>query len=190
MSKSRPSGTVVCLLLLAMPAVAAGQGDTPKDDRSVSTIAVEMIDRLEKPITGIATEMPPDKYGFTPTEGAFRGVRTFAAQIKHVAALNHLVAATLLDERITADMSDERGPDAVRTKAEVLAYLATSFAALRRAAVTVDSANAFQPIKGLFTSRPTTRFELIVTAVAHTSNHYGQVVEYLRMNGLVPPRTQ
>jgi uncharacterized damage-inducible protein DinB len=134
--------------------------------------------------------MPDDKYGFAPTQGEFRGVRNFAAQIKHAAAVHHLVAATILNERITADMSDERGPDAVKTKGEVLAYLRESFSALRRAATTVNEKNAFEPFKGPFGSAPTTRLEMIVLAVAHSSNHYGQVVEYLRMNGLVPPRTQ
>jgi hypothetical protein len=60
---------------------------------------------------------------------------------------------------------------------------------LKKAAATVDDKNAFTPIKGVFGSAPDTRLGLIVVAVSHSSNHYGQVVEYLRMNGLVPPRT-
>lgn len=143
---------------------------------------------VEKQLTAIAEEMPADKYDFAPTHGAFRGVRNFAKQIKHAAAAQHLVAATILGEKVTADMADERGPDAVKSKAEVLRYLTESFAALKRAAAAVDDKNAFEPIKGPFGSKPTTRVSLIVLAVAHSSNHYGQVVEYLRMNGLVPPR--
>jgi len=150
----------------------------------------DMIVSVEKSITAVATEMPEDKYAFAPTEGAFRGVRNFAAQIKHAASVHYLVAASILGEPITADMSDERGPDSVKTKAEVLKYLAESFAYLKKAAATVDEKNAFTPIKGVFGSAPDTRIGLIVVALSHTSNHYGQVVEYLRMNGLVPPRTQ
>ena len=56
----------------------------------------------------MASEMPDDKYEFAPTQGAFRGVRNFAKQVKHAAAVNHLVAATILGERITADMSEAR----------------------------------------------------------------------------------
>ena len=97
-------------------------------------------------------------------------------------------ANTLLNERVTADMADERGPDTVRTKAEVLQYLKDSFSALKRAVEQVDNTNAFATIKGPF--GPDTRVGLITLAVTHTSNHYGQVVEYLRMNGLAPPRTQ
>jgi hypothetical protein len=167
---------------------AAKERQVPATLPPAATHAVEeMIAGVEKTLTGVATEMPEEKYRFVPTAGAFRGVRSFAAQIKHAAAVQNLVAASILGDPITADMSDERGPDAVKTKAEVLTYLADSFAHLRKAARTVDERNAFLPIKGVFGSAPATRIGLIAGAVAHTSNHYGQVVEYLRMNGLVPP---
>ena len=156
--------------------------------RTAAQVIQDIITAIEKPLTGVAQEMPEDKYEFAPTEGAFRNVRNFARQIKHAAAVHYLVAASILEEPITADMSDERGPDSVRTKADVLKYLVDSFAYLKRAAQTVDENNAFLPIKGVFGSAPDTRVGLIVAAVSHSSNHYGQVVEYLRMNGLVPPR--
>ena len=79
-----------------------------------------MIAGIEKQLTGVAREMPEDKYEFAPTAGDFRGVRNFAKQIKHAAAVHYLVAASMLGEPVTPDMSDERGPDSVRTKAEVL----------------------------------------------------------------------
>jgi uncharacterized damage-inducible protein DinB len=167
-------------------AQAAPAGDAP----TATQIALNLVTSIEKQLTGIATEMPEDKYTFAPTEGAFRGVRNFAKQIKHAAAYQHLVAATILNERVTADMVEERGPDTVQTKAEVLQYLKESFDALKRATATVTATNAFEPIKGLSGAKPDTRLGLIVMAVVHSSNHYGQVVEYLRMNGLVPPRTQ
>jgi uncharacterized damage-inducible protein DinB len=185
----RPALSV--FLLLSSIELASAQSPTPAPTPPTATQAIQgMIAGVERNITGVATEMPEDKYTFLPTNGAFRGVRNFAAQIKHAAAVHYLVAATILGEPVTADMSDERGPDAVKTKADVLKYLADSFAYLRKAAATVDDKNAFTPIKGVFSSAPDTRIGLIVVAVSHTSNHYGQVVEYLRMNGLVPPRTQ
>jgi hypothetical protein len=70
----------------------------------------------------------------------------------------------------------------------VLKYLADSFTALKRAVDTVTEENAFASLKGVFGSAPDTRVGLISIAVTHSSNHYGQVVEYLRMNGLTPPR--
>jgi len=172
-----------------MASALRAQSTTSSPPRTATQAIQHIISSIEKQLTGVAREMPEDKYEFVPTAGEFRGVRTFAKQIKHAAAVNDLVAASILGEPITADMSDERGPDAVKTKAEVLKYLEESFANLKRAASTVDDTNAFAPIKGVFGSEAETRIGLIVVAVSHSSNHYGQVVEYLRMNGLVPPRT-
>jgi len=150
----------------------------------------KLVSNTEGLLMGVANEMPADKYGFVPSSGEFRGVRSFAAQIKHAAAVQYLVANSILGDPVTADMSDERGPDEVRSKADVVAYLQGSFAALHRAVATVDDRNAFAPIKGVFGSESATRAGLIAGALAHSSNHYGQVVEYLRMNGIVPPATR
>ena len=157
---------------------------------SATSSVLEMVAGIEKTLTAVAEEMPADKYEFVPTDGLFRGVRTFARQLKHAAAVQHLVAATILGERVTADMSDERGPDTVKTKAEVQEYLRQSFVALRRAAATVNDTNAFATFKGPFGEASNTRVGLVVLAVSHSWNHYGQVVPYLRMNGIAPPRTQ
>lgn len=176
---------LACLTVLSSP--AAAQTSAPSN---ASAVVMEMVTSVERALMGVAEEMPEDKYEFVPTNGAFRGVRTFARQIKHAAAVQHLVAATILGERVTADMSDERGPDSVRTKTEVLQYLRESFAVLKRAVLTVDEKNAFAPFKGPFGEGSNTRLGLIGVAVSHSWNHYGQVVPYLRMNGLTPPRTQ
>jgi uncharacterized damage-inducible protein DinB len=178
---------LVLLLLMGHVAAAGAQPRDQSEPRTPTAVIVDMITGTEKELIGVAREMPEDKYEFAPTQGEFRGVRNFARQLKHAAAVQYLVAASILGEPITADMSDERGPDSVKTKAEVLKYLEDSFAYLRRAASTIDDRNAFTPIKGVFGSAPATRIGLIVLAVSHSSNHYGQVVEYLRMNGLVPP---
>jgi hypothetical protein len=104
--------------------------------------------------------------------------------------VQYLAALSILGEPVTAEMSDERGPDSVKSKEDVVKYLEGSFAALHRAAATADDTNAFAPIKGVFGSAPATRTGLIAGALAHSSNHYGQIVEYLRMNGIVPPASR
>jgi uncharacterized damage-inducible protein DinB len=182
---------------LAVGCIAMGLGTTASwaqpqaaPPLTAKEVMLKQVVGVEKQLTAIATEMPDEKYEFVPKDGAFRGVRSFARQVKHAAAVHYLVAATILGEPVTSDMADERGPDSVKTKAEVLQYLADSFVALKRAVDTLTNENAFTPIKGAFGSAPDTRVGLIGVAISHTSNHYGQVVEYLRMNGLTPPRTQ
>ncbi len=122
-----------------------------------------------------------------PSNGEFKGVRSFADQVKHLAAANYQLGAGVLGEEPPAGTRDESAPDSVKTKAQIMEYLKGSFAVLHRAANSIDERNMNEPIlkKG-----NRTRLWLVVDAVAHSSNHYGQMVEYLRMNGIVPPASR
>jgi len=144
---------------------------------------------VEKQIVSAAEAMPAVKYGFAPTEGEFKGVRSFGEQVKHLAATNHILAAAALSEEEPPDAGDEAGPETVRTKAEILDYLNRSFEHLGKAIDAIDEENATaksSPISPLKKTE-TTRLSLTVEALIHAFNHYGQMVEYLRMKGVVPP---
>jgi uncharacterized damage-inducible protein DinB len=139
-----------------------------------------------------ADAMPAVKYGFAPTDGEFKGVRTFGQQVKHLAATNHILAAAALGEDTPADAGDEMGPETVRTKAEILDYLNASFAHLGKAIDAIGEKNVIvksSPISPMKDTE-TTRLALTVEALIHAFNHYGQMVEYLRMNGIVPPASR
>lgn len=143
-------------------------------------------------IVAVADAMPAVKYGFAPTDGEFKGVRTFGQQVKHLAATNHILAAAALGEKTPSDAGDEMGPETVRTKAEILDYLNASFAHLGKAVDGIGEKNAIvksSPISPLKDTE-TTRLALIVEALIHAFNHYGQMVEYLRLNGVVPPASR
>src|SRR5258707_6424578 len=93
--------------------------------------ALQVLAKLtEKVIVSAADAMPADKYGFAPTDGEFKGGRTFGQMVKHLSAANYILAAAALGEEPPADAGDELGPEAVRTKAEILNYLKGSFAYL------------------------------------------------------------
>jgi uncharacterized damage-inducible protein DinB len=146
----------------------------------------------EKLIVSAADAMPADKYGFAPTDGEFKGVRTFGQMVKHLSATNHILAAAALGEEPPADAGDEVGPDAVRTKAEILDYLNGSFAHLSQAIASIGQTNASvnpSPISPLKKDE-VTRSALVVESLMHACDHYGQIVEYLRMNGVVPPASR
>ncbi len=178
------------LLMLAGSGIALAQADKPSAQRAVSQVVDEWIIHSETQLVAVADAMPADKYSFAPTNGEFRGVRNFARQVKHVAAVNYLCAAGILGEQAPADAADERGPDSARTKAEIIKYLKDSFAYLHKAVAMIDEKNVFEPIKNPFGQSKQTRIGLAAAALAHSSNHYGQMVEYLRMNGIVPPASQ
>ena len=145
----------------------------------------------EEIITGVDA-MPADKFGFAPTDGEFKGVRTFGAMVKHLSATNDILAAAALGEGPPADAGDEVGPEAVRTKAEILTYLKGSFAHLDKAIEAIGQTNVpvnpspISPLK----KGEVTRSALVAESLMHAADHYGQIVEYLRMNGVVPPASR
>jgi len=155
--------------------------------------ALQVLAKLtENVIVSAADAMPADKYGFAPTNGEFKGVRSFGQMVKHLSATNYILAAAALGEEPPADAGDELGPEAVRTKAEILNYLKGSFAYLDKAIEAIGQKTApvkSSPISPL-KSTEATRLALAVESLVHAFDHYGQMVEYLRMNGVVPPASR
>jgi uncharacterized damage-inducible protein DinB len=180
--------TLLTCLWTAWPGTMPGhrQSSPPDSPQPASQTMIELISSSEALLVGIAEAMPAGAYGFAPTQGEFRGVRTFVKQVKHVAAVHYLVAATVLGEPAPPDAADEKGPDSVRTKEEAVKYLKDSYGRLRQAASTVEGANAFTPLASPF-GKAATRTGLLSGALVHAADHYGQMVVYLRMNGLIPP---
>lgn len=149
------------------------------------------VSELEKRLVETADAMPAWKYPFTPADGEFKGVRSFGQQVKHLAATNYILAAAALGEPIPGDAGDETGPVSMYTKADILEYLRGSFRALHRAAAAIDDENAIianTPISPLVGRA--TRLGFVQEALIHMYDHYGQMVVYLRMNGIVPPASR
>src|SRR5580700_4272845 len=104
--------------------------------------ALQVLAKLtEKVIVSAADAMPADKYGFAPTDGEFKGVRSFGQMVKHLSATNYILSAAALGEEPPADAGDELGPEAVRTKGEILNYLTGSFAYLDKAIEAIGQKN-------------------------------------------------
>jgi uncharacterized damage-inducible protein DinB len=167
---------------------AAAALDAQREKRAIQVF----LKSVQTQIVSAADAMPAVKYGFAPTDGEFKGVRTFGQQVKHLAATNHILAAAALGEEAPAGAGDEMGPETVRTKAEILEYLNASFVHLGKAIDAIDDQKAAvksSPISPLKATE-TTRLALTVEALIHAFNHYGQMVEYLRMNGIVPPASR
>jgi len=176
---------------IAMPA-AARAADGALDARREKAAQQMFLELGQKVIVSAAEAMPADKYGFVPTEREFKGVRSFGQQVKHLAAANHILAAAALNEDLPADAGDEMGPETVRTKAEILDYLNSSFAHLGKAIDAIGDKSIgvrASPISPL-SATAVTRVALIEEALIHAFDHYGQMVEYLRMNGVVPPASR
>jgi uncharacterized damage-inducible protein DinB len=188
------------LLVLCFISATVAQAQQPADTKHAPSLNAEQEKRalqslskiIEKEVLSAVEAMPADKFGFAPTDGEFKGVRTFGQMVKHVSATNHILAAAALGEEPPADAGDELGPENVRTKAEILTYLKSSFAHLDKAIEAVGQINITvnaSPISPLKRGE-VTRVALIAESWLHAYDHYGQMVEYLRMNGVVPPSSR
>jgi hypothetical protein len=152
-------------------------------DREISTI--------EKQIFEIAEAMPEDKFDFSPESlhipsSDYKGVRTFAVQVKHVASSNYFIWSPLTGDKVPESIKDGDGPENLKTKADILKFLKDSFVLGHKAASTLTPQNMLQVPEHSKSSR----LHLAEFGVAHAYNHYGQMVEYLRMNGIVPPASR
>jgi len=149
---------------------------------------------VERDALRLAEAMPADKYNFAPTTGSFTGVRTFAIQTRHIATMLYILASAISGEKPPVDIGvnggpDLNGPDSVRTKEQIVAYLKGSIEFAHKAALTVTAQNELEPVKTMF--GPTMpRMAAASMMGSHSMDHYGQMVVYARMNGVVPPASQ
>lgn len=180
------------LLAQAAPQIVDAKNDASLDASREKHALQSLMKVVEKEIISTVDAMPADKFGFAPTDGEFKGVRTFGQMVKHFSATNHILAAAALGEEPPADAGDELGPENVRTKAEILAYLKASFVHLDKAVEAIGQTNIPVNASPISPLKPgeVTRLALITETLLHAYDHYGQMVEYLRMNGVVPPASR
>src|SRR5438045_9104929 len=119
---------VLCASLLLLSGVASAQASKPPEPHSVGQVLNSAIKNLENDFVPAADAMPEDKYSFAPTNGEFKSVRTFAQQVKHVAATNYMVAAGILGEKPPVEVGSENGPDSRTSTADILKFMKGSFA--------------------------------------------------------------
>jgi uncharacterized damage-inducible protein DinB len=173
------------VLLLAAPLLLAA-ADAP----TIAQLYDGPITSVEKELVPLVEAMPADKFDFAPTSGAFKGVRSFADQAKHIAAVNYMVAAAAMGEKPPVDTGGESGPATAKTKDQVLKFLRDSFAYAHKAALSLTAARQIELVKSPFGNSQVTRGYLLSLVVSHTFDHYGQMVVYARMNNIIPPASR
>ncbi len=143
---------------------------------------------LQMEVVGAAEAMPADKYDFAPTGGDFKGVRNFGSQVKHLAEANYeffqgwdVPGATAVDSKTI---------EALKTKDEIVKALNDSYTYAHAAIGTITAQNAFDAVKGFGPKWKETRASAAAFCIAHSMDHYGQMVEYLRMNSIIPPASR
>ncbi len=194
--------TKLILLMLAPLWVCVAQTKSqsegsakPKQRSFVGDVPATVADSVAQPLKfaegnllAVAEAMPEEKYDFVPTAGKFDDARTFREQVKHVACAQFAFFNEFEGKQPPADC-EKGGHDPAKSKAELIKYLKASFDYSNRVIAGLTKENALDRIEGRYAG-PNTKLGISVVSVWHVTDHYGQLVEYLRMNGIVPPMTQ
>ena len=177
-----------CCLTAAAPCFAVAQASAPEKP-AVGTkmdppqVYGRVLDIVEKEFVSAAEAMPDDKFDFAPTQGEFKGVRSFGGQVKHVAASNYYFfgGSSFADADLKAK---QESIEKLTTKADIIKALKDSLAQAHKYVNGIATDNAF------VTTERGTRGGMASFGLAHMMDHYGQMVVYLRMNGIVPPASR
>jgi uncharacterized damage-inducible protein DinB len=178
---------ILCCITLSILFILPCQAQQPL------TAGVErLFNKIESDIMTAAAAMPEDKFIFSPETLAlqnsdFKGVRTYAGQIMHLATDNILIWSAITGDSVRADITDVNGPKSITSKKDILEYLKSSFSIGRKAISTLTNQNAMDMIQ--FRWRKLPRLDLAFYALTHANEHYGQMALYLRMCGIIPPAT-
>jgi uncharacterized damage-inducible protein DinB len=179
--------------------VSAQQGPPPggppmsQGPATLNSVLQTQLSIVENEVVGIADAMPEDKYSFAPTNGEFKGVRTFAQEVKHIGSVNNRFFGGILGQPPPppgTQIEAENGPDSIQTKAQIIQYVKDSFALGHKAIASMNADNSFTPLTTSPTPFLRNSAAVAIFACAHAMDHYGQMVEYLRDNGLVPPASR
>jgi hypothetical protein len=178
------------LFAITSVTLAMSQAAAPAKPTFASVLD-QRLSQTEKTVVPAAEAMPDDKFAFAPTQGEFKGVRSFGDEVKHMAVANYALGAGILGEKRPAEAGEgPNGPDNIKSKAEIVKFLKDSFVYAHKAVNSVNETNILESIKSPFGSNMTTRLALAISIISHPYDHYGQMVEYLRMNGIVPPASR
>ena len=179
--------TIAAALLAAAALIHPARAVAQTVDPMAATIA-PLFTMIERDFVRLADAMPADKYAFKPSGGEFKGVRTFGEQVKHVACAN-FAFYNEIEKKTPPEGCETGGPSPAKTKTELMAYLRESFAYAERVLKTMTPANAMDAVGGPY-GGPSTRLGIATLSIWHASDHYGQLVVYLRLNGIVPPASR
>ena len=145
----------------------------------------------EHEIVPLAEAMPDNKYEFAPTSGAFTGVRTYRQQVTHIATIIYMLSAASRQEKMPVEVGTlENGPASITNKAQAVQFLKDAFAYGHQAMLALTPENQMGMVKSPFGPGEMARASLVATMLSHNLDHYGQMVVYARMNGVIPPASQ
>jgi hypothetical protein len=199
MAQQKPAAPATSPSPAATPATSGSPMDhmhmhgAPKPAATIASVLDRQIGGYETNLVEAAEAMPEDKYNFTPTSlnipgAAYKDVRTFAQLVKHTATANYRFWSVITGEPMPQNIKGPNGPDELTKKADIIKFLKDSFVVGHRAAKSLTPENALEEVP--FFHGTQARLYVMTGTLIHAADEYGQIVEYLRMNGIVPPASR
>jgi DinB superfamily len=180
---------VFTLLAVFAASSALFAADSPV--QGITKVFEGQLKMIESEVVPLAEAMPADKYDFAPTTGEFKGVRTFSQEFTHIATVIYELSAASLGEKTpVATGKNENGAPSIHGKDAVVKYLKDSLVYAHKAVAALTAANIMEPMQSPFGSQKSSRLDLLSEIAWHTYDHYGQCVEYARLNSIVPPASR
>jgi uncharacterized damage-inducible protein DinB len=164
--------------IVAVTFVIAGVMNAQTADL-LSTEARQVYTSVKNNILRSAEKMPEENYGFKPAPR----VRTFGQLLGHVAEEQYIFCSAVKGEQKAADIEKTK-----TSKADLLAALHESFSYCDAAYDGLTDAAAVEMVKVGATEH--TKLRMLWVNTVHDNSHYGNLVTYLRIKGLVPPSTE
>jgi hypothetical protein len=155
----------------------------------------DVLSVAEQEIVASAEAMPADKFDFAPSQAIFvpgqkvdfsnpKPVMTFAQEVKHLASANYY----FFGSKTMKPSIDPKSISALKSKDEIIAALKASFAYAHMTVSSMTTATAF--VEQENEGHKSTQAATFAFGLMHMNDHYGQLNEYLRMNGIVPPASR
>jgi uncharacterized damage-inducible protein DinB len=172
------------ILTFPAPAQDAMKPSAVKPPDGPSKAVLEAWNDIGRKLTAMAEDFPEDKYDFKPTPAQ----RTFAEQLLHAAGVNYFFTNPALGQKVPAEENPKR--DQFKSKAEIAAYVKKAFADGAAAIKAKGDKGMSDLVVDPFANQQVRISDLAYGFIEHSGEHYGQLVVYYRLSGLVPPESR
>lgn len=171
-------------LLAATVALSAQETKPVKPADPPNKVVVDSWNDIGRKLIAMAEDFPEDKYDFKPTPAQ----RSFAEQLLHAAGANYYFINPVLGQKPPAEEDMKR--DKFKTKAEIVAFVKKSFADGAAAIKAKGDKGLNDTIVDPFANQQVRIIDYAYGFIEHCGEHYGQLVVYYRLSGLVPPESR
>lgn len=179
-------GAALAVGIAVLPAVAqeAAKKEPPKPAASPSQAVVDQWNDIGRKLIAMAEDFPEDKYEYKPKPEQ----RSFREQLLHASDSTYFFTNPAMGQKMPTE--EDPSKNKLKTKSEVVAYVKKSFADGAAAIKAKGDAGMSETIVDPYGNRHVRLGDLAYELIEHSGEHYGQLVVYYRVNGLVPPESR